>query len=364
MGKRTVFYEDIKNMDPFIADFGGWDMPIYFTGIKDEHFAVRNDVGVFDVSHMVFFSLKGEKVIDFLNKVTTINFYKKQDANAVYSVLCNEAGGIVDDIIVYKKNAIEVYIIANAGHEEKVGNWLSKWNNFDVNIKLEKKAILAIQGPKSAEIIKQIFSKIYSSEILNLKYYNFCEIDDIIVARTGYTGEIGFEIIMPENSENIFKIWDDLKKLNVKICGLGARDILRLEAGYPLYGHELSDEISPIDAGLNWILDFQKEDFVGKHALLEQKQKGISKKLVGLEFLDRRFIPRNNNEIFLNNEKIGYVTSGSYSFFLDKAIALAYVDAKYANVGDKVQVLIRNKMVDAEVRNTRFYYNSQVKEKF
>jgi len=177
MGKRTVFYDDIKSMNPFIADFGGFDMPIYVSGIKDEHFAVRNDVGVFDVSHMVFFSLKGDKVIDFLNKVTTVDLNKKQNGNAIYSVLCNETDGIIDDIIVYRKNQTEFYMVVNAGHDEKVGNWLCKWNSFGVDIKLEQKAILAIQGPRSTEIIKELFSDEDSSQILGLEYYNFLDLN-------------------------------------------------------------------------------------------------------------------------------------------------------------------------------------------
>ena len=257
-------------------------------------------------------------------------------------------------------------MVVNAGHDEKVGNWLDKWNKAlqnGVEIKLLKKAILAIQGPKSVEVIKQIFNTENSSKILDLEYYSFCEIDDIIVARTGYTGEIGFEILLPIESDNgiILKIWNDLKKLGVKVCGLGARDILRLEAGYSLYGHELGDEISVLEAGLNWIIDWDKADFIGKSFLVEQKEKGLSRKLVGLEFPDRKFIPRNGNDVFVNDKKVGYITSGSYSFFLDKTIALAYVDTDFA--GDKVQVLIRNKMVDAQIKKTRFYYNPEVKKR-
>jgi aminomethyltransferase len=361
--RKTVFYEDIKKMGAFFSNFAGWEMPIYISSIKEEHFAVRKDVGVFDVSHMVFLDLKGEKVFDFLNSLVPVDLDTKEDGDAIYSILCNENAGIIDDVLIYRKNKNEFYLVANAGHDEKVYNWLCKFNNMNVDIKLESKAILAIQGSKSDTVIKQIFNDLDSSSISSLQYYKFLELDDIIVARTGYTGEFGFEIIMPFESKNVFKLWDKIKELDVKICGLGARNILRLEAGYSLYGHELREDISPLEAGLGWAVDLDKEDFVGKKALLNQKQKGITKKLVGLILPDKRFIPRNGNEIFLEDKRIGYITSGSYSFFLDKTIALGYIDTKYLDSYNKVQVLIRNKKIDAEISKTRFYCNKEISKK-
>jgi aminomethyltransferase len=372
--KRTIFYDEMKKMNAFMAGFGSWEMPIYFSGIKDEHFAVRENVGVFDVSHMNFVSVEGENADKFLNKIISINIETRNIGTANYAVICNENAGILDDIIVYKKNSSDFFIIVNSENGDKILDFLlarKKILSFSsLEIKIHKKIILALQGPKSPDIIKKIFSLENSNKVLNLEYYSFCEIndlnnDEIIVARTGYTGEIGFEIIIPlkEDTKSIFDFWDKLKILGVKPCGLGSRDVLRLEAGYSLYGHELTEETNPLDAGLAWIVDLEKEDdFLGKDILIEQKKKGIEKKIVALEVCDKKFIPRHGAEIFVNSEKVGFVTSGTFSFFLDKSIALAYLSSNL-NIGDEVEVLIRNKKITAKIVKNRFYYNPKIKEK-
>ena len=360
--KRTIFCDEFKSMKAFMADFGGWEMPIYITSIKDEHFAVRKDAGVFDVSHMSFFSIIGDGAIDFLNSLVVTELKNKKFGCATYTLVCNENGGIIDDVIVYKKNEREFFMMANAGNDEKIKNWFEKHNDSRLKIILLPTVSLALQGSKSVELVKNIFSFEECQKILALEYYSFCEIRDMVVARTGYTGEIGFEFMIPASSEAVLSLWNKLKELGVKVCGLGARDILRLEAGYPLYGHEMTDDINPLDAGLKWVIDFEKENFIGKKALVSLNESSLGRALVGIELNDRRAIPRHGNEIFHGDERIGYITSGSYSFFLDKTVAFALIDKKYADIGTDIQVLVRDKKIDTKVAKKRFYYNPDIKK--
>ena len=324
--KTTVFHDEFKKLGAFMADFGGWDMPIYVSGIKDEHFAVRENVGMFDVSHMSFFTLKNSKEA---RNILAADLTNKKSGDAVYSLILNENGGIVDDTIVYIKNDDELYLVANAGNDEKVKNWFAK---FGVKIELENRAAIALQGPKSKGILSQII------DLPELGYFKFYENEDMLVARTGYTGELGYELYIKSDP---LKIWQKLVDAGVKICGLGARDILRLEAGYPLYGHELNDETTPFEAGLAWSLK------------KEIKRIEPKKKLVGLELPDRKFIPRAGAQI----KNGGVVTSGSYSFYLEKTIALAYTSLDLK----EVEVEIRGKQVPAKVVKKSFYYNPNIR---
>ncbi len=360
--KKTIFYDDIKKMNAFMAEFNGWEMPIYVTSIKDEHFAVRNNVGVFDASHMAFFSVKGGNALDFLNRLVPTDLTNKNCFKAIYSVFCNENAGILDDIIIYKRTETEFFVVANAGNEIKIFDWLNKNNTLNVKIELKSRIILALQGPKCLEIMQQLFEPTEFEIIKNLKYFEFSEINpDTLVARTGYTGEIGFEIVLSHSSSRIFQIWTKMQDLGVKICGLGARDSLRLEAGYPLYGHELNEEISPLEAGLDFIIDLEKSDFIGKKSLLAQKINGISKKIIALEINDKKFIPRQGNEIFADDQKIGVVTSGTYSFFLNKTIAFGLIDSKCSTLGREIEVLIRGNKTPAKIVKKHFYYNPDIK---
>jgi aminomethyltransferase len=357
-----------------MSNFGSYEMPIYFSGIKEEHLAVRNNVGIFDVSHMSFISVIGKNSDAFLNQIVTIDIKKKKNYSASYSVICNENAGIIDDIIIYKIDNDGFFIVSNSENGEKVFKYLKnfKVENFfkEVKIIIEKKVILALQGPNSIQILKKIFPENYT-KILNLDYYYFCKINEynknFVIARTGYTGEIGFEIILPLNyDDDIFfaiNFWKKILEYKVIPCGLGARDVLRLEAGYPLYGNELSDKFSPIESGLNWVLDLDKKEvFCGKEILKLQIKNGINKKIIGLDFEDKKFIPRHYNEIFFENKNVGFITSGTFSFFLNKIIALGYLDSDI-EIGSKVEVLIRNKKVNAKITKPKFYYNSKIKEK-
>lgn len=338
--KRTYLYDEHLKLGAKFTEFGGWDMPVQYTSIIEEHNAVRNAAGVFDTSHMGTFIIKGESVESFLNFVTLGNYSGLPDKKARYSMILNDEGGIKDDIIVYNFCG-EYMMVVNAGNLDKDWAWLNA--HKPENIILENRSadisLLAVQGPKAVEVIQNLSEtdiksmKYFTCEELKLKDINaqFCRI-----ARTGYTGEDGFEIFISREQTN--KIWKKLMEAGVKPCGLGCRDTLRLEACMPLHGHEIDENINPIDAGFKKTIKWEN-DFIGKEKLLPFKD-NPSKKIIAFECLQG--IARNGNVLYLNDKKVGYVTSGSFSPTLKKAIGMALVDAEIEAVE-----------LEAEIHNNR-----------
>jgi aminomethyltransferase len=339
-----------------MAPFAGYNMPISYTGINDEHAAVRNKAGVFDVSHMGEFVLKGENALDLIQRVTSNDASVLENGKAQYSCFPNETGGIVDDLLVYCVEKNKVYmLVVNASNIEKDWNWVSKHNTKDVemyNISA-KTALLAVQGPNATKIVQTMTSM----DVLNIPYYSFVkgtllDIDNVLISATGYTGAGGVEIYFEDINDNANKIWDALfaagAAYGLQPIGLGARDTLRLEMGFCLYGNDIDDTTSPLEAGLGWITKFTK-DFTNAAALKTQKENGVSKKLVGFEMIDRG-IPRHYYIIKdASGNEIGSVTSGTQAPSLGKAIGMGYVASEHAKVGTEIFIDIRNTLVKAVV---------------
>lgn len=358
--KRTPIYDQVKAAGAKTIDFGGWDLPVQFIGIKEEHKAVRERAGLFDVSHMGEIEVQGTEAEQFLQYLVTNDVTKLQDGDALYTAMCYEDGGTVDDLIIYKKGPTDYLLVVNAANTEKDFDWIKAHapegltlNNISNNI-----GQLAIQGPK-AEAVLQKLTDTSLSEIGFFKFKEKVVISGVpaLVSRTGYTGEDGFEIYCPWDQAPI--IWEAIltagKDENLLPCGLGARDTLRFEAKLPLYGQELTKTISPIEAGVGFAVKVNKEaDFIGKAALKAQKEKGAPRKLVGLEMIDKA-IPRAHYEVFLGDEKIGEVTTGTQSPTLSKNLGLALIQAEHAALGQEVEVDIRGKRKKAVIIKAPFY---------
>lgn len=354
--KNTPFTDKHIALGAKMAEFAGYNMPISYSGINDEHATVRQAAGVFDVSHMGEFMVRGPKALDLIQKVTSNDASKLTAGKAQYSCLPNENGGIVDDLIVYCLEPNQEYmLVVNASNIEKDWNWLQQ--NNDVGAELEdisdKMALLAIQGPKANELMQALTDV----ELGNLKYYTFAKgrfagVDDVIISATGYTGSGGMEIYFEDKDGNAEKIWDEIFRVGgpqgLKPIGLGARDTLRLEKGFCLYGNDIDDQTSPLEAGLGWITKFTK-DFVAKDKLMAQKEAGVQRKLVGLEMVDKG-IPRHGYAIKdADGNEIGVVTSGTMAPSLGKAIAMGYVAKPQAGEGTEVFVAVRDKALKAKV---------------
>lgn len=354
--KNTPFTQKHIALGAKMAEFAGYNMPISYSGINDEHLTVRKNAGVFDVSHMGEFILKGEKALNLIQRITTNDVSKIAAGKAQYNCLPNEAGGIIDDLIVYCIEENNVYmLVVNASNIEKDWDWISKHNTEDVethNIS-DKTCLLAIQGPNATKILQPLTNV----DILNMKYYtfvkgNFAGVDNVLISATGYTGAGGIEIYFEDKNDNANIIWDKIfsegTPKGLKPIGLAARDTLRLEMGYCLYGNDIDDTTTPLEGGLGWITKFTK-DFVAKDILAKQKEVGIKQKLVGLEILEKG-IPRHDYEIQNDEEEtIGRVTSGTQSPSLQKPIAMGYVNINYAKIDAKVFIKIREKLVPAKV---------------
>ncbi|MGN6194275.1 MAG: glycine cleavage system aminomethyltransferase GcvT [Ginsengibacter sp.] len=354
--KNTPFTEKHIALGAKMAEFAGFNMPISYSGINDEHGTVRNNAGVFDVSHMGEFILKGNKAFDLIQKVTSNDASKLTAGKAQYSCLPNENGGIVDDLIVYCIEENKVYmLVVNASNIEKDWNWISKHNteNVEMHNISDKTCLLAIQGPNATKILQPLTD----IDILNMKYYTFVKgkfagVDNVLISATGYTGSGGIEIYFENKDDNANTIWNKIfeegSSKGLKPIGLAARDTLRLEMGYCLYGNDIDDTTSPLEAGLGWITKFTK-DFVSNDFLQQQKNEGIHKKLVGLEMIDKG-IPRHGYEIQnREGELIGHVTSGTQSPSLQKAIAMAYLKINYAKTDTEVFIKVRDKLLKAKV---------------
>lgn len=354
--KNTPFTEKHLALGAKMAEFAGYNMPISYSGINDEHATVRNNAGVFDVSHMGEFILKGEKALDLIQRTCSNDASKLTAGKAQYSCLPNEDGGIVDDLIIYCIEPNNVYLlVVNASNVEKDWNWISKFNTEGVEMEdiSEKTALLAIQGPKACEYLQELTD----IDLANMKYYTFekgtfAGVENVLISATGYTGSGGVEIYFEDKGDNATKIWDAIFAVGgpkgMKPIGLGARDTLRLEKGFSLYGNDIDDTTSPLEAGLGWITKFTK-DFTNSENLKAQKEAGITKKLVGIEMIDRG-IPRHGYKIAdADGNEIGVVTSGTQAPSLGKAIAMGYVTVANAKEGTEINIVVRDKNLKAKV---------------
>lgn len=359
--KNTPFTDKHIALGAKMAEFAGYNMPISYSGINEEHHTVRNNAGIFDVSHMGEFILKGPHALDLIQRVTTNDASKLTAGKAQYSCMTNEQGGIVDDLLIYCVEENNVYmIVVNASNIEKDWNWMSKHNDKGVEMHniSDKTCLLAVQGPNATKILQPLTDM----DILNLKYYtfvkgNFAGVSNVLVSATGYTGAGGVEIYFEDKDGAADTIWNKILETGgpqgLKPIGLAARDTLRLEMGYCLYGNDIDDNTSPLEAGLGWITKFTK-DFTAKEQLQKQKEKGVEWKLVGFEMIDKG-IPRHGYEIKdFSGMPIGVVTSGTQSPSLGKAIGLGYVSTAFAGLDAKINIKVRDKLLQAKVVKVPF----------
>jgi aminomethyltransferase len=341
-----------------MVPFAGYNMPVSYSGLNDEHHAVRNSVGVFDVSHMGEFILRGPHALDLIQKVTTNDASVLTDGKAQYSCMPNEKGGIVDDLLVYRIDSETYMLVVNASNIDKDWNWIKSHDTWNVEMKnfSDETSLLAVQGPQAVKTLQ----KLTKVDLAAIPYYSFVKgefngLKNVVISNTGYTGAGGFELYFA--NEHAEKMWDDIfnagAEFGIKPAGLGCRDTLRLEMGFCLYGNDIDDTTSPIEAGLGWITKFTK-DFTNRGEIEKQKQEGVKRKLVGFEMVDRG-IPRHDYQIADSTGKIiGKVTSGTQSPTLGKAIGMGYVETAFSKAGTNIAVIIRDKPVNAVVTKIPF----------
>jgi aminomethyltransferase len=346
-----------------MVDFGGWDMPVqYPAGTIEEHLRTRTHAGLFDVSHMGEVDVRGPDAIAFVNRLTPNDVTKLVDGQAQYTALTTPQGTVIDDLLVYRLAADHLLLVVNATTTDKDWEWIRS-HHAGESVELKNASSdycqIALQGPDAQKILQQLTAL----PLAEIKYYHFAKgtVDGIasIVSRTGYTGEDGFEVYAaPEHAE---KLWSRILEAGnfgandgVLPCGLAARNTLRLEAGMALYGHEIDETTTPLEANLGWICKLDKGDFIGRDALVQQKADGMKRKLVGFEVTDRG-VARDDQEILIGDERVGKVTSGSPAPFLKKNIGMAYVPAEYANVGQEIKIDVRGRLVSAQIVRTPFY---------
>lgn len=362
--KKTPLNEVHRSLGGKMVDFGGWDMPVqYPAGVIAEHLATRERAGLFDVSHMGEIHVDGAEAIPFVNSITTNDVAKLVDGQAHYSALTNERGGVIDDLLVYRFAEDRLLLVVNAGTQDNDWDWISS-NRGDYDVDLRHASVdycqIAIQGPKATGILQ----KLTETDLSAVKYYHFTtgEVDGVssIISRTGYTGEDGFEVYADASAAE--QLWNKLMEAGqeegILPCGLAARNTLRLESAMSLYGHELGEDISPLEANLGWICKLGKGEFVGREALLKQKESGLDRKLVGFEMVDKG-IARDGFPVFIEDEKLGFVTSGSPAPYLKKNIGLAFVPADFANEGQEIKIDVRGKLLSAKIVPTPFYKRSK-----
>lgn len=362
MDKRTPLYSVQKALGAKFTTFGGWELPVSYTDIIAEHQLVRTKAGLFDVSHMGEILVTGKDSVDFINKLITNDLTPIPENKILYSPMCYENGTVVDDILIYKFSDEELLLVVNAGNIEKDEQWIRSHMSGEVKVEnLSDKYIqLALQGPESEGILK----KILDEDIELPSFYRFKEASLLgmkaLISRTGYTGEDGFEIYLwlPNSCADPEKLWNGVleagKEKGAAPAGLGARDTLRLEAALPLYGHELTDAITPLEAGLKNFVKFNKDDYIGKNALLDQKEHGLKRRLYGFEMIDRG-IPRNSYDVVKDGRKIGYVTSGGLLPALSKNGGLALLDNTDLTDGETIEVVIRERKCNAVLVSVPFY---------
>jgi len=363
--RRTQLYE-IHKKTAKMTEFAGFEMPLWYKGITEEHLAVRNNVGIFDVSHMGRVIITGKDAASFLNYVITNDVTALKPNSALYSVMCNENGGIIDDFVVSCLEEEKFLLVPNATNREKDFNWLVK-KAKDFNVKIEdisdKAAMFAVQGPNAEKTLQKIcttdLSKIERFKCTPAKLADM----DVFLSRTGYTGEDGFEVYVwnapLDKPDNAIHVWNAIleagKPYGIEPCGLGARDTLRLEAGLCLYGNDIDENTTPLEARLGFVVKFQKDNFIGKNALLKQKEEGVKRRRVGLQMVEQG-IPRQGYKIYSEKgENIGQVTSGTFSPLLKCGIAMAYIQTQQAQEGNIVNIEIRGKMAKAKIVPFPFY---------
>lgn len=351
--KKTALYDKHVSLGAKIVPFAGFEMPVQYSGVTEEHFAVREKAGLFDVSHMGQFFIEGAGAKDLLQYVTTNNVDALENGKAQYSCLPNENGGIVDDLIVYKMDDEKYFVVVNASNIDKDWDHISKYNTFGAVMTnaSDDMSLLAVQGPKATEILQ----KLTETNLSEIPYYNFtvgsvAGVNDVIISNTGYTGSGGFEIYF--KNESAEKLWDAIieagSEEGIIPCGLAARDTLRLEKGFCLYGNDIDDTTSPIEAGLGWITKFDK-DFISKETFAKQKEEGINRKLVGFELTDKG-VPRHDYPVVdAEGNVIGKVTSGTQSPMKKVGLGIAYVDKPYFKIGSEIFIQVRNKNIPAKV---------------
>ncbi len=365
--KSTPLTEKHISLNARMAEFAGYNMPISYEGIREEHNTVRSGVGVFDVSHMGEFIVRGKEALDLIQKVTSNNASKLNIGDAQYSCLPNHNGGVVDDLLVYRlpedqcaEGEMAFMLVVNASNIEKDWNWISQHNTFDtemINIS-DNCGLLAVQGPKATEALQSLTDV----DLASMKYYTFAKgtfagIDNVVISATGYTGSGGFELYV--ENKDLLQLWEAVfaagKDYGIKPIGLGARDTLRLEMGFALYGNDISDTTSPIEAGLGWITKTKKGDFNSVEIFQKQRAEGITSKLIGFEVLDRR-VPRHDYLIEdTDGNEIGIVTSGTQSPSLDKPIGMGYVKTAFAAEGTEINIVAGKKRLAAKVAKVPFY---------
>ena len=358
--KRTPLFDEYAKYGGKTIDFGGWELPVQFSSIKEEHDAVRNRAGLFDVSHMGEIFVEGPDALPYLQKMLTNDVSKLALGGAQYSALCYESGGVVDDLLTYRLEDNRYLLCVNAANIEKDFQWLQQHVECDVTVTNASNdyAQIALQGPLSQEVLQTITD----TDLSTIKYFKFQDQVTVgghvvLVSRSGYTGEDGFEIYgSPEAIKDLWnKILDAGKDKGVVAAGLGARDTLRFEACLPLYGQELSQDISPLEAGIGFAVKLAKDpQFIGQQALIEQKENGLTRKSVGIEMIDKG-IPRHGYKVFKDGVEIGEVTTGTQSPMTKRNIGLALIDAKFAEIGKELEVEIRSKLAKAVIVETPFY---------
>lgn len=359
--KRTPFTDNHLALGAKMAEFAGYNMPISYSGINEEHATVRNNVGVFDVSHMGEFILKGPDALELIQRLTTNDASKLTKGKAQYSCMPNEQGGIVDDLLVYCLEENQSYmLVVNAGNIDKDWNWISSHNNQNVEMHniSDKTGLLAVQGPAATRILQSLTEM----DLLNLAYYTFCKgtfagVENVLISATGYTGAGGVEIYFEDNGNDAQTIWNAIFEAGaaqgIKPIGLGARDTLRLEMGFCLYGNDIDDLTSPMEAGLGWITKFTKP-FTSSTKFETQKKEGVSKKLVGFTMIDKGIARHGYSIVDATGNQLGVVTSGTQSPSLGKAIGLGYVLTEHAKIGDEIFIQVRQQSLKAVVTKIPF----------
>jgi aminomethyltransferase len=351
--KTTPLINVHKELGAKLVPFAGWNMPIQYKGVIQEHLCVRNGVGIFDVSHMGEMDIRGKESKQLLQKLVTNDIEKMSDHSILYTVMCYEDGGVVDDLLVHRFSEDHYFLCVNAGNSDKDFQWVQKIAaSFDVEVldTSQETAQLAIQGKDSEPLLQGLCDV----PLNDLRYYHFKKAkihkNDCIISRTGYTGEDGFEIYTDSSlAEPLFrKILEEGKSFNIQPIGLAARDTLRLEMGYALYGNDITAETSPLEAGLGWVVKLNKEDFIGKESLKNQKEAGLKRKLAGIKLLERG-VPRPHYPVFAGGQPVGELTSGTFSPSLNMGIGLCYVSPEHSEIGTRLSVGIRNQQVPAEI---------------
>ena len=356
--KRTARYDKHTALGALISPFGGFDMPLQYSNIIDEHLAVRQACGVFDVSHMGEVLISGTDAERYVNHIFTNDVTQIEEGQILYGMMCYDHGGVVDDLLVYKMAADRFFLVINASNIDKDWAWIQQQAaGFHVTLENQSEFYgeVAVQGPEAEAVMEEVLGLACKE----LTFYTFKQIGNVIVSRTGYTGEDGFEVYA--DAAFINDCWDKLMSSGrCKPCGLGCRDTLRFEVGLPLYGDELSEEITPIMAGLSMFVKLDKDEFIGKEALAKQKAEGPSKKLIGIELQDKA-IPRHGYNVLKDGQPIGEVTTGYHSISTDKSVCMALIDAQYAVLGTSVEVQIRKKTFPGVVCKKQFYNKSYKK---